>query len=284
MSALAKVFVVFVFILSIAFFGTSATLFKIRFDWKTAYQQLRKSSDDAVDDLEVRITELSGEVDRKANDLAQSKFREDQLAAEKLKLTDDLQAEQSNVEAARSELAKTVTLIEQQTVSLENAATSIQKLSDQIQEKDQQLTNAIDNARVAKEERDAMRLDLQKSQQDLHVARTEYTSLSSEFDTLQLLVERYRTVMPELPGPTLPPIDALVNAVDNEEKLVVLSKGKDDEVKAGFEFTVYRGEKFIGKVQVIKVYPNLSGAKILFTKDDAEIQRGDEASTRVGVN
>lgn len=284
MSALAKVFVVFVFILSVVFFGTSATLFKIRYDWKTAYMELKQANTTAVNELEQRITELRGEVDRTATELSNTKYRADQLAAEKLKLTSDLEQEKSNVEAARTELGKMVTLMEQNQRNLQERDEKITSLESQISEKELQRSNAVENARVAKAERDSMRLDLQKTTQELSTARTEYASLSDKYDTLELLAQRYQTQYGPLVGPTLPPIDALVNAVDNEEQLVVLSKGKDDEVKTGYKFTVYRGDQFIGKVQVIKVYPNLCGARILFTKDDLQIRRGDTASTRVGVN
>jgi len=82
------------------------------------------------------------------------------------------------------------------------------------------------------------------------------------------------------PSPRVaPPIHAKVNAVDPKEKLVVLSAGKDQKVENGYEFLVYRGGQFVGKVQVIKVYPDLSGARILFAKDGMEIEQGDSATT-----
>jgi hypothetical protein len=78
-----------------------------------------------------------------------------------------------------------------------------------------------------------------------------------------------------------PPIDALVEEVDVELKLVVLSVGKIDEVKEGYEFTIYRSDKFIGKVRVHKVYERLAGGRVLFTATGAQIQQGDQATTRI---
>ena len=37
------------------------------------------------------------------------------------------------------------------------------------------------------------------------------------------------------------------------------------------------------KVKVIKVFPDLAGARILWTKEGREIQRGDKASTFVAT-
>ena len=81
-------------------------------------------------------------------------------------------------------------------------------------------------------------------------------------------------------GPLPPPIEGVVEDVDSELRLVVLSVGKNDGVKPGYEFTVYRGDRFIAKVRVTKTYDNLSGARILLP-DDAVVQRGDRAMTLV---
>jgi len=77
-----------------------------------------------------------------------------------------------------------------------------------------------------------------------------------------------------------PPIDAVVQAVRSEERLVVLSVGTDQKVREGFQFTIYRRKKFVGKVQVIKVYEDVAGGRILFTQRGESIQVGDQATTQ----
>ena len=84
-----------------------------------------------------------------------------------------------------------------------------------------------------------------------------------------------------LSGLVSPPIDALVEEVDSNLKLVVLSVGRQDEVKEGVEFTIYREDKFVGKVRVNKVYENLAGARVLFTAEGSDIRQGDRATTRI---
>ena len=74
-------------------------------------------------------------------------------------------------------------------------------------------------------------------------------------------------------------IRTTVNAIDSSEGLVVLAAGRDDGVEVGYEFTVARGDTFVGKVKVIRVYPNLSGAKVLWVREGLPIQRGDTATT-----
>jgi hypothetical protein len=75
-------------------------------------------------------------------------------------------------------------------------------------------------------------------------------------------------------------IRTTIKAVDSSEGLVVLVAGRDDGLELGRELTVTRGDSFVGKIQVIKVYPNLSAARIVSGRDGLAIQPGDTADTR----
>jgi len=294
MSALAKVFVVFVFVLSVAFFGTSATLFKTRMDWKTAYLQLQKEvfgdpkakeeGDKAgkLGQLTAHIGTLKSQIDEDVKTIQNLKFTQDQQAKDLQRLTGEVNEEKGKVEMAQN-AAKAANLTNQQLAK--DLATEKQRLTekdDLINKTKTDLDTAVADAAEARKERDRLRIDLEKAQTDLGVARTEYKDSSEKVQSLELLVKAYEVKYPAIKSPLLPAIDAMVNAVDLDEKLVVLSVGRDDNVQTGFEFTVYRGDEYIGKVQVIKVYPNLAGARIVVLKDGAQIQRGDKASTRLG--
>ena len=282
MSALAKVFVVFVFILSVAFFGTSATLFKIRMDWKKAYLMLEADSKKALDELTKHNESLNKELDERIQTISLQKATQDQQSKEILKLTTDFNEQKGKAEMAQSAAKAADQLSQQAMKTLETEKLSNKSLQEQIDKVRADLDRAVGDAAEARKERDSIRLDLEKAQTDLRVARTEYKGLSEELDTKTLLVQVYETRYGAIAGTPRPVIDAMVNAVDTEEKLVVLSVGRDDKVEPGYDFTVYRGDQYIGKVQVIKVYPNLSGARITVLKEGAQIQRGDKASTRLG--
>lgn len=90
----------------------------------------------------------------------------------------------------------------------------------------------------------------------------------------------------EKPGAGGPPgeerpgeIRCKIIAVRPEVNLVMLSVGSDDGVKPGYRFTVYRGGGYAGKVEVEKVFTDMSSARIL-TK--WPIREGDDASTGLG--
>src|SRR5438093_6147569 len=284
MSTLAKVFIVFIFILSVAFFGTSATLFKMRQDWKQAYLQSRKEMQDQLKKLTEDYQRVTTQNTDQLNTITQIKSREDQLAKELKQKNEDLSEEKKKVQVANLEQSKTTSLNEQLGKVVQAEKTASLQLQEALTKTKTDLDTALATTLEANKQRDSMRLDLAKVQQDLHLAQVEVKQLSDEYETVKITLAaiqaKYPTLAESLPiGKLAPPIDALVNAVDAKEKLVVLSAGKDQKVESGYEFTVYRGDEFIGKVQVIKVYPDLAGARVLFTKDGAETQQGDMAST-----
>ena len=46
------------------------------------------------------------------------------------------------------------------------------------------------------------------------------------------------------------PIEALVLDVKKDLKLVILNKGKKDDVKVGYVFDIYRGSQYKGQVRI----------------------------------
>jgi hypothetical protein len=78
-----------------------------------------------------------------------------------------------------------------------------------------------------------------------------------------------------------PPIPAVVSAVDLKKNLAVLNVDSERKVRLGYEFTVYRKDKFIAKVKVIKVIDDLAGVRILYMNEGESVQIGDEANTQI---
>lgn len=287
MSALAKVFVVFVFLLSILFFGTSATLYLTREDWATNYDKYKSAIEVKVDELDKRNEFLKGEV----NDLqdALSLVSRDELAkAGQIKgLLIELKGKDAqivNISTERNEsiLAKTAT--DNVNASL---VSQTETLTTQLSEAHDKRDSAIGSEKVANAEKFRMKRDLDATTQELHEARVQFSSLSEKFNSLELAYGAVEKKLGKdgieaiLSGLVSPPIDALVEEVDGSLKLVVLSVGRQDEVKEGVEFTIYREDKFVGKVRVNKVYENLAGARVLFTAEGSDIRQGDRATTRI---
>ncbi len=78
-------------------------------------------------------------------------------------------------------------------------------------------------------------------------------------------------------------LHAKVLAIRPDVDIVLLSAGRDDQVKEGFQFTVFQGGTYKGKVIVESVYPNMCSARIVadLMAQSETIVEGDSASTRV---
>lgn len=287
MSALAKVFVVFVFLLSILFFGTSATLYLTREDWAANYEQYKKEVTKQVDLIEERVNQLKGE--RDTLDDALRVVSEDELAKageiKKLRIElDGKNAQIAKISAERDESINAKTATDNVNASLVSQNTT---LTTQLREAHDKRDTAIDAQKVANAEKFRMKRDLDATTTELHEARVEHNVLDEKYNSLELAYGAVEKKLGKdgieaiLSGLVSPPIDALVEEVDTNLSLVVLSVGRQDEVKEGVEFTIYREDKFVGKVRVNKVYENLAGARVLFTAEGVDIQQGDRATTRI---
>jgi hypothetical protein len=294
------VFVVFILFLSVLFFGAAATLFKTRNDWRVAYNEYKKatmaklvgeSGDwDSPENgsLVYLVSQQRKRLDERDNEITRLQSANDELGTRLKQANADIEAEKARVVKAQEALAQTTTLSETLAKNLDAETGRSTQLRTDLDEAKAKTQTALDDLAKANGERDALVLDLVQTQKDLHETRREYQELAVKYDDQELWVQHVMSTHPEIArdvSPKIaPPIDALVSAVDNTEKLVVLSVGKDQRVEPGFQFTVARGNSFIGKVEVIKVYPDLSGARIMFTKEGEEVRQGDKAFTVAKVD
>ena len=278
---------VVVFLLLILFFDKSATLYRTREDLTRNYDTYKAAVEVLLADLEQNNKDLKGE----RNDLqdALRLVSEDELAKAgtikslRIELAGK-DAQIANISAERNESINAKTATDNVNASLVSQNNT---LTTQLSEAHDKRDSAIGAEKVANAEKFRMKRDLDATTQELHEARVEFSSLSEKFDSLELAYGAVEKKLGKdgieaiLSGLVSPPIDALVEEVDSNLRLVVLSVGRQDEVKEGVEFTIYREDKFVGKVRVNKVYENLAGARVLFTAEGSDIRQGDRATTRI---
>ena len=76
-------------------------------------------------------------------------------------------------------------------------------------------------------------------------------------------------------------IEAKVLASRTSSGLVMLSVGSDDGVERGRVFTIRREGRYVGKVVVERVFPNMCSARVLDLVPGEDFAEGDDASTSV---
>ncbi|MHC4471844.1 MAG: hypothetical protein ACYS99_12860 [Planctomycetota bacterium] len=74
------------------------------------------------------------------------------------------------------------------------------------------------------------------------------------------------------------PIYAKVTSVSEEYHVVRLSVGSDDNVKVGYEFTISRGDEYVGKVVIFRVERDWSFGYSKKGVERMSIKVGDDAT------
>ena len=78
------------------------------------------------------------------------------------------------------------------------------------------------------------------------------------------------------------PLDGQIVKVSLKVPLVMVSLGSDDGVKKGYQFTVYRENRYIGRITIEEVYPDMSAGRILKEMTVKAVKQGDKVTTRIG--
>jgi CHASE3 domain sensor protein len=287
MSLLAKVFVVIQTVLIMVFLGVSATNYQHTNDWRGSYRKLKerykvstqlasreidalrqanKSKSDFISSKQTEVSDLKKELDRQNSELT--------------RIRTDLNTEKARFNTEQSNL----TTISNQKADVEKSLAGQRARTDELQNNLDVATRRREIAEGQVARLTQLDTSLTKDISDL---RQQYAdtrkSLMEKEIVIAMLVEMGVNIASLVAGPPMPAIDARVTAVksDVQPALVLLSVGSNDKVEKGFQFSVYRGSEFIGKVVVEKVLADSAGCRVIFTKDGATVQSGDSAATRL---
>lgn len=285
MSILARVFVILIFVMAVVYVAVQATLWHHARDWRETavkceehYKELRtrynrqtqalkeviKNRETLIDDRNNTIKLLQQAIDAVANDLAVA-------------------------------IANYAT-VKQDMVSLLNDHTTVLMILSGKDGHISSLTEARDDFRskfeTALRQRNTMMNNLARLTQirnayerDLSDLRKMYSKVRKDRNNKDMILAyledqgfHIATLVPHM-GQMPPPLDSKVVQVSPELGLVLLSSGSDDGVKKGYEFTIYRADKFIAKVIVETVFNDLAGCRV--TLEKSKVEEGDLATTRI---
>lgn len=286
MSLLGKILVVIQTILALLFLGVQATLYHHANDWRDAQVKTEMRYKKIVEVRREQITKLESE--KQAETTAKS---DAQNALERYK------GEIKALEDKNNDLVKGAKELRDDITSLQGQHT---KVVSTITEKDTQISQylsrigqlqedlqvATDNQELAEaqvarliQQRAALEKDLKESRTDLSRAQQRVLDQQLVLDELQRVGVPIDIIVGNFPP--APPMRALVAGIDTsvQPAIVLLTIGKDDGVRMGHTFTVYRGDQFVGKVVVSRVMADSAGARILFQAPGQTVQQGDQAAT-----
>jgi len=272
-STIAKVCVVLIFGLSVAFCAVSAQLFAKKDKLTAEFDKYKKEAEEKIATSKARIEKLESE-------LTQLKSKNAELA-NRITVV-EREREEARARAKEQELAKN-------TAQKEKAQLMV--LYDALNKK---VEEWVKNTAAVEAEYNKMKQELTAAQQAFRDKDIQIKKLQDELNTKTKQVAELDAQITELKkrlearaaGATAgaeyqPPIDAKVIKVDPRLNLVVIDKGRKDDVGVGYIFTVYRGDKYVGDLRIESVQNEFSGGSPVPGTLVMPIQEGDSASTRI---
>jgi hypothetical protein len=282
MNLLGKIFVAMILVMSVVFMTLAITVYATHTNWKDLVE--------GPTGLKAKLNQAKQE-----NEALQGKYNQldTQLTGEK--------------EAAEQQVRK----LESERVALVDRNASIQSELDQLKQERRDATAAVaatqqNNERLAQEVT-KLREDIRTNQQarDQAFATTlqsteELHQVKGQLDTTnernhQLLdqVSGMTSVMREQgldpntdPNAVVPRVDGMVSQVRKSggDQLIEVTIGADDGLKVGNTVEVYRDNKYLGRVEILKTSPDRAVGRVDRRFQTGLIQEGDRVATRFKVN
>lgn len=235
--------------------------------------------------------------------LAEQRNQNQQLTSKKDALESQLQAE---VEAAQQDVRK----LESERVQLIAQNRTIQTQLDGLLQEQRRNTAAVastqaNNERLT-EELASLRLKLKEDRQKRDEAFATTIRATDEVHQAQgklnTLVERNQQLTQELagatsllrengfdpkatPGAVVPQVRGIVSDSrrDASGQLIEITVGADDGLRKGHTVEIYRGQRYLGRAEVIKTEPDRAVARVIRKFQQGPIQERDNVATKLRV-
>ena len=281
MSVVARILIVLNLVLAVVFLGASATFLGQKESWKklhevdtqklkeevadltntvSAKENLFRQQEQEANNFKNQMSEIKAKYEQAETDLQTFKDNYNKLNSDHKKLSDTYQTQLANNDSLRNDLNAAVAA--KDTAMAEARA-------------------ATDTSNNAVTEQKRLESELMDAQDQIAGLEKKIVELSKEIESAGVVLQAYKDKYGEISEiVSAPALSAKVSAVDEKLNIVVLSIGKDDGVKPGFTFTVYRGDQYVGKVVVDDVAKDHCSGYSKKELQKGSIQVGDDARTR----
>lgn len=282
MNFLGKIFVVLILIMSIVFMSLAMVVYATHKNWKEVVEGpngLRNQLQTLTQEKE-RLTLAHN---RRVEELDALKTSAEQqvskLETERVALLDrnsQIQTELDQLKAERRDATAMVAATQQNNDRLSVEVTG---LRGQIRDEQQARDLAFSQTLAATEQ--------------LHQIAGEYQSAKERQQQLTQQVAGMTSVMRESgidpttdPDSVVPTVDGFVTQTRRADgaTLVELTIGSDDGLKAGNTVEVYRGTRYLGRVEILRTSPDKAVGRVDRRFQQGQIQEGDRVATRLRVS
>lgn len=281
MSTLTKVFLVLTFLLAATFLTFTLIFFSQHDSWMLTAENWYRQTQESRKRHEADVARLTEIVAGREREITQLKDQEAMARSELNQQVQALATTQLELGQTRREL-RLLENVHAQVVS------DIQRVRQQNRELQAERQAAM-QARQEAEDRAALALSSYHEVESVNTSlRAENDELTRRLSDVQNSYNEARLILDDMRARGLdvgtdlvavPTIRGKVMEVDLEHGIVILDVGAHDLVQNGYEFKVYRGEEFLGRVRVTNVFDDAAACDLIEPATGAAIRKGDDATT-----
>jgi len=287
-SLVAKVFVVLNLLLSVAFLVFSANVWTAQTKWQKMYEVEKAKNVEILAKVQKREIGLAQDVVYWQTEVD---GRKKEIVALKLKFNEARDRElQNQTELAAVKNARDMKDAENQELQREvrRYAEELTKIKGVVIKQQQAVVVERENAVRARNEKSEMENELNVTKQSYSTLQRDKHAIEQDLALQTRRIEKllaanvpvYQLIGDDASATQAYIADAQVLAVRPDVGLIMISAGTQQNVKPGYQFTISRGDQYVAKVQVDRVYPDMCSAKVLPGMQKGEIQVHDEAKSK----
>ena len=278
MNLFGKIITVVILIVSIIMMTLSVTVYSTHKNWQAVAKKYQKQLNEERN--------KNGQLTSKKDSL------ENQLTAE---LTAARQ-EVAKLESEKNELTSQNSIIQEDLDQLRQISRSNTAALESTQANNEKLTAEVEayraDIRENQEERDKAYASLLKATDELHQAQGKLTLLTQQNAQLaqdlgtKVDLLRSKGIDPNTAADEIvPTIRGVVSAMHRtaSTQLIEITIGADDGLKKGHTVEVFRGERYLGRAEIMRTEPDKAVGRVLRKFQQGQIQENDNVATRLRI-
>jgi hypothetical protein len=279
MNLLGKIFAMAILVLSVMFMTLSLAVYATHKNWKDEASQLQSQLTQSRGALELKIaefnrleTQLTGEVESVNQQVRK-------LETERVALVERNSVVQSELDQLKAERREATAMVAATQANNQRLADEVTGLRQDIRTNEQARDQAFHTTLTATEELHQKAGELRNSVERNRQLTEQVSGMTSVMDA--------KGIDPNTPPDAITPtVDGLVSRVRQVAgaQLVEVTIGSDDGLKQGNTVEVYRGGRYLGRLDIVKTSPDRAVGRVDRRFQQGSIQEGDRVATRLRIN
>jgi flagellar biosynthesis chaperone FliJ len=274
MNLTGKILLILIWVSSLAFSALACLTYTTHQNWYKSVNDPQKGLRKQLADARTEGNNLKAELQK----LAQTH------AAEKQQLVSDLSKAQQEARDKGDQLVRIETEYDNVQKQKEDAVAAKVVAENNLAAARTEVVGLRDDIRKSKKERDDMAVQVAKVADENFSLNREVDKLGGSNVTLLAEVSKLRAVIEEnVLNPYIgdkPPstLRGFVTAAGDEGE-VVMNLGSDDGLRIGHTMEVVRANKYLGRLEIVRVEPELAVGRVLPDYRQGPIQKGDSVKS-----